>query len=190
MSLIRQENKSFSKLCKQKSAECQTLNFVCLVSCQVTVDIMGYIEYYCWGCFQVCLPDKQTRTHTQAHNYAGETNIRELSEEAYPSQDIVVHEHEHVPLGLMQESQDTNNFEKTRGPTGGQCALHISVLLGRRCQWHENHRLPPCPLGKRNFLLATLQYAISRTFPQPSQHWFLRFSLGDFWVQQSELWSR
>ena len=111
MSLIRQENKSFSKLCKQKSAECQTLNFVCLVSCQVTVDIMGYIGYYCWGCFQVCLPDKQTRTHTQAHNYAGETNIRELSEEAYPSQDIVVHEHEHVPLGLMQESQDTNNFD-------------------------------------------------------------------------------
>jgi len=93
----------------------------------------GIHRVYCWGCFQVCLPDKQTWTHTQAHNYAGETNIRELSEEAYPSQDVVVHKHEHVPLGLMQESQDANNFQKTRGPTGGQCALQISVLLGRRC---------------------------------------------------------
>lgn len=124
----------------------------------------GIYRVYCWGCFQVCLQDKYTQTHTQTHNYAGETNIWELSEDAYPSQDIMVHEHEHVPLGLMQESQDANNFQKTQGPTGGQRALQISVLLGRMCQWHETHHLPLCPLGKQNFLLATVQHAVSRTF--------------------------
>lgn len=76
MSLIRQENKSFSILCKQKSAECQTLNFVRLVSCRGTVDIMGYTGHIAGDVFRSAFKINKHR-HTHKHIIMLEKQISE-----------------------------------------------------------------------------------------------------------------